>query len=121
MKKHILLVDDESEILEVLKQALTLEGYRVSTARSADEARKVAKSDPPDLITTDLQLEDSDGFQLVEQMKLLLPDVPVILLTGMLFDPNVVEQSLSKKVSGYVSKASPLKSLLEEVRRHIGA
>ena len=57
MKKHILTVDDETEILEVLRQVFTAEGYRVTAASSASEARKVAESDPPDLIITDLQLE----------------------------------------------------------------
>lgn len=121
MQKHILTVDDEAEILEVLKQVLTLEGYRVTAASSANEARKTVQSDPPDLIITDLQLEDSDGLQLVEQLKVLVPDTPVILLTGVFFDPKVVEKNLSKKVSAYVSKTSPLKDLLQEVRRQIGS
>ncbi len=121
MKKHILTVDDETEILEVLMQVFTTEGYRVSTASSASEARKIVQADPPDLIITDLQLEDEDGLQLVEQLKELRPGTPVILLTGMLFDPNVVEKSLSKRVSGYISKTSPLKDLVQEVRRHIGS
>ena len=121
MKKHILLIDDETEILEVLKQVLTLEGYRVTAVTSAAEAKKIATSDRPDLVSTDLQLEDSDGLQLVEQLKGMYPDLPVILLTGVFFDPKVIEGSLSKKVSGYLSKTAPLKDFLAEVKRHLGA
>ncbi|HWA08273.1 MAG TPA: response regulator [Opitutaceae bacterium] len=121
MKKHILLVDDEAEILEVLKQVLTLEGYEVTAANSADAARKVMQSAALDLMITDLQLEDSDGLQLVEELKKVKPETPVILLTGVFFDPNVIEKTLSKKISGYMSKTAPLKDLLGEVRRHIGA
>lgn len=121
MKKHILLIDDETEILEVLKQVLTLEGYRVTAVTSAAEAKKLATTDRPDLVSTDLQLEDSDGLQLVEQLKTMYPDLPVILLTGVFFDPKVIEGSLSKKVSGYLSKTAPLKDYIQEVKRHLGA
>lgn len=120
MKKHILVVDDETPILELLEEYLTARGYRVTVARSTAEARKTAQAEAPDLVITDLQLEDGDGLQLVEQLKTLRPDTPVILLTGVLFDPKVVEERLSKKVGAYVSKTSPLKQLLQEVRRLIG-
>jgi DNA-binding NarL/FixJ family response regulator len=50
----------------------------------------------------------------------MYPDLPVILLTGVFFDPKVIESSLSKKVSGYLSKTAPLKDFLEEVKRHLG-
>jgi len=120
VKKHILLVDDETPILELLEEYLTTRGFRVTVARSAAEARKATQVEAPDLMITDLQLEDGDGLQLVEQLKVLRPDMPVILLTGVLFDPQVAEERLSKKVGAYVSKTSPLKQLLVEVRRLLG-
>ncbi len=120
VKKHIITVDDETVILELLQQFLSNEGYRVTTATSAAEALKIARADPPQLVITDLQLEDSDGLQMVEQLKRLFPDIPVILLTGVLFDPKVVEASISKKVAAYISKTSPLENLAKEVRRLIG-
>ena len=120
MQKHILTIDDEAEIRDLLAQFLTASGYRVTAAGSAAEARKTAQSDPPDLIITDLQLEDSDGLKLVEQLHTLRPDTPVILLTGVLFDPNVVEKTISTKVAAYVAKTSSLKHLLHEVQRLVG-
>ena len=120
MKKHILLVDDEAPILELLGTYLGARGFRISAVQSAAEARKVAQADAPQLVITDLQLEDEDGLQLVEQLKTLRPDTPVILLTGVLFDPKVVEERLSKKVAAYVSKTLPLKQLLAEVQRLLG-
>jgi len=120
MKKHILLVDDEAPILEVLESYLTGRGFRVSAVQSAAEARKVVQVDAPQLVITDLQLEAEDGLQLVEQLKILRPTMPVILLTGVLFDPKVVEERLSKKVAAYVSKTTSLKQLLSEVQRLVG-
>jgi two-component system response regulator GlrR len=121
VQKHILIIDDETAILELLEEYLTAQGFRVTASSSAAAARKAAQADAPDLIITDLQLEDSDGLQLVEHLKASLPDIPVILLTGVLFDSKVVEERISKKVSAYVSKTSPLQQLLGEVQRLIGS
>ena len=78
------------------------------------------EAEAPDLIISDLQLEDTDGLQLIEQLRIMLPKTPVILLTGVLFDPHVVEDNLKWKISSYISKTAPLQSLVDEIRRHIG-
>jgi DNA-binding NtrC family response regulator len=120
MKKHILVVDDEVPIRELLAQYLDRSGYRVTAVGTATEAEKLIAIDPPQLVITDLQLEESDGLVMVEQLKTSLPDVPVILLTGVLFDPEVIEGALSRKVSGYLHKTTPLTQILSEIRRLIG-
>jgi DNA-binding response OmpR family regulator len=114
---HILAIDDEAPILDLLLQYLTAQGYRVSTATNAVAARQVVDSDPPQLIVSDLQLEEGDGLQLVEQLRAQLPNVPVILLTGVLFDNQVVEENLKWKISAYVSKTAPLQTLVAEIKR----
>jgi DNA-binding NarL/FixJ family response regulator len=65
----------------------------------------------------DLQLEDADGLEMIAELKTMLPDKPVILLTGVLFDPEVVRDVLSTKVACYLEKTSPLERILETVRR----
>ncbi len=115
--KHLLAIDDEQPILELLRDYLSAQGYRVSIATTALEARHVAESDPPDLIISDLQLEETDGLHLIEQLRALVPNRPVILLTGVLFDTNVVEENLKWKISAYVSKTAPLQVLVQEIRR----
>ena len=114
---HILAIDDEAPILDLLREYLKAHGYRVSTASNAGEARQVVDNDPPQLILSDLQLEETDGLQLIEQLRKQLPSVPVILLTGVLFDAHVVEENLKWKISAYVSKTAPLQTLLAEIRR----
>jgi DNA-binding NtrC family response regulator len=116
-KKHILIVDDEANIRELLEEFLTQNGYRVTPVQSAVEARKTVRRDPPDLIISDLQLEDSDGLDMIEGLKSTLPDTPMMLLTGVLFDPKVVRETLSKKVSCYLEKTASLAQILSEVRR----
>ncbi|HWA87897.1 MAG TPA: response regulator [Opitutus sp.] len=117
MSHHILIVDDEAPIREMLKLALTKQGYRVTTASSTAEAGKVVKDDPPQLVITDLQLEDSDGMGLIARLKAAQPQLPVILLTGVLFDQQVVEETFADKISVYLHKTSPLSTIVREVKR----
>ena len=117
MKKHVLIVDDEAPIREILALMLDQNGYRVTEAASANEAQQAVQRDPPELLISDLQLEDSDGLEMISQLKKLVPNLPVILLTGVLFDDDVVRDSLSKVITSYLPKITPLAKILEEVRR----
>jgi CheY-like chemotaxis protein len=117
MQKHILVVDDEADIRDLLKEFLGHSGYRVTAVPSAIEAQEIVERDAPNLIISDLQLEDSDGLDMIEHLKSKLPNTPMMLLTGVLFDPKVVRDTLSKKVSCYLEKTSSLARILEEVRR----
>jgi CheY-like chemotaxis protein len=120
MKKHIVIVDDEPDIRDVLMQALQAKGYRVTAAEAGHEALRIVKSDPPNLLVSDLQMEDSDGLELIEQIKKQIPDLPVILLTGMIFDADVIRETISKKVSCYLDKTSSLQKVMQEVQRLLG-
>ncbi len=115
--KHILVIDDEAPVRVVLSRALTRQTYRVTEAGSAEEARRAVQQQRPDLIITDLQMEDTDGLELVRELKTLAPGVPVLLLTGVIFDPEVVEKTIRHRVDGYLEKTVPLHRVLEEVRR----
>lgn len=120
MTKHVLTIDDEVALLEILSETLTAKGYRVTSAESAHEGLRVAKDDPPQLIISDLQMEDSDGLELIEKLKKMLPTVPIILLTGVVFDTEVVDANISKKVSLYIPKMTSLQKITEAVQRLLG-
>jgi DNA-binding response OmpR family regulator len=119
MKNHILVVDDEEDIRSLLKEFLSARGYRVSLSADAINAEKVIEADPPDLIISDLQLEDSDGLEMIKRLKTTLPSTPIMLLTGIFFDPQVVRENLSKHVSSYMQKTASLEQILEQVRQLI--
>jgi CheY-like chemotaxis protein len=120
MKKHILIIDDEAVIRDILGLLLTKNDYRITAVASAAAAIESGRQDPPDLIISDLQLEDADGLEVIAQLKVMLPDVPVILLTGVFFEPKVINDVLKAKVACYLAKTSSLAQILESVRRFIG-
>jgi DNA-binding NtrC family response regulator len=114
--QHILTIDDEEQIREILGQVLRNSGYRVTAVESAAEAVTAAQRDRPDLVITDLQLEESDGFELIDELQKIAPGVPIMLLTGVLFDPAMVKRLGEKKIAAYVEKTASLERILREVR-----
>ena len=120
MNKHILSVDDEADIRELLKEILTMKGYRVSTAATAREAKRIIEKDPPQLVVLDFQIEEGDGFMLIEDMKILCPSTPILLLTGAVFDQGVVRDMINTKVAGYLDKTASLETIVHEIQRLLG-
>ncbi|MBT3257899.1 MAG: response regulator [Deltaproteobacteria bacterium] len=78
----ILIVDDEPDILELLSKLLTLEEYRVKTASRGREAIDLFRSEPFDLVITDIRMPGMDGVEVLKEIKQLDEDVEVIILTG---------------------------------------
>lgn len=117
MKNKILLVDDEAEIRELLGQFLQHNGYSVRHVGTAQEALTSVATEAPDLIISDLQLEESDGLEMIARIKEISAQTPVLLLTSLLFDEKVVAETLSKKVTAYLPKTTPLRHILAEVKR----
>jgi DNA-binding NtrC family response regulator len=120
MKKHILSIDDEADIRELLQEVLTMKGYRVSTAAEPEQAKKIVKQDPPNLIIMDFQIEEGDGFVLIEELKKLAPNTPILLLTGAVFDRQVVRDTIEKIVTSYLDKTASLSMIVSEIQRLLG-
>ena len=83
-KQKILAVDDEEDILELLRFNLTKEGFAVVCAASGEEALKAALSQRPDLILLDLLLPAMDGLEVARRLKSnpSTQEIPVIMVTA---------------------------------------
>ncbi len=81
-RKHILVVDDAPDTLEVIERNLTANGYAVVTARSVGEATRVLENIPVDLVITDYKMPQVDGLDLVQHVRDRFKDVEVIMITG---------------------------------------
>jgi DNA-binding NtrC family response regulator len=78
----ILVVDDEHLIRWSLEQQLRREGYQVLLAATGADALQVARAESPDVVLLDVRLPDADGVELLERLRLLDPDLVVILITA---------------------------------------
>lgn len=79
---HILLVDDDVSLLKLLGMRLESRGFRVTTAESGREALRVLELDRPELVLTDLRMDEMDGLALFQEVQRQAPGLPVILLTA---------------------------------------
>lgn len=118
--KRILHLDDEADIRELLAAYLQSLGYEVVSVATPTEALNEVQRATPDLIICDLQLEESDGLQAIDQLRESVPNVPVILLTGVLLAPHVARETLQKRRVVYIEKTKPLHTIAEEVQRLVG-
>lgn len=89
----ILCVDDEPTGLTARRLLLSIVGYTVLTAPSGTIALKLFACNKVDLVITDHLLPDLTGAELISQMKLLKPEVPLVLLTGLADPPPGFEQA----------------------------
>jgi len=76
----ILLVDDDRNLVELVKLRLDAAGYEVSAALLAEDAVEAAKAHVLDLSLVDLQLSHQDGISFMEQLHLIIHEMPVIIL-----------------------------------------
>lgn len=85
MPKRILIVEDNTELLELLRLGLKDAGFTAITASNGTEALKKARGTPPDLIVLDLVLPELDGFAVCEILRKdpATAATPIILLTGL--------------------------------------
>jgi len=79
---HILIIDDDDRIRDLLSRYLTKQGYRASTANGADEARSKMQGLKYDLLIVDIMMPGEDGLTLTRALR-EHHDVPIILLTSM--------------------------------------
>ena len=113
---NILVVDDDRNLIEVLKVRVESAGYDVTTALTGEEAIEAAKNQMFDLAILDLQLERSDGISLMEKLHLLFPDLPVIILTAHGTIESAVE-AMKRGAYSYVTKPFNSRDLLLQMEK----
>lgn len=115
--EHILVVDDEEDILELVSYNLSKAGYRVSRAATGEEAIKAARARTPDLVLLDLMLPGVDGFEVCNTLKRdpRTANVPVVMLTARGEEPDIVA-GLEMGADDYITKPFSPRVMLARVR-----
>ncbi|MBU8849942.1 MAG: sigma-54 dependent transcriptional regulator [Desulfobacterales bacterium] len=80
--ENILIVDDEKNYPRIIGEILREEGYTSLTASSGMEALDILNNEPIDLVLTDVKMPGMSGIQLLEKIKEINPDIPVIIMTA---------------------------------------
>lgn len=116
-KERILVVEDDEDILQLLKYNLAKEGYQVTGVTSGEEALKVMKSGAPDLVLLDLMLPGMDGLEVCRRFKreARTGQIPIIMLTAKGEEADIVT-GLELGADDYITKPFSPRVMLARVR-----
>ena len=117
MPKKILIVEDEKEILDLVKLYLEKEGYRTCTAVNGLEGLKQVKTERPDLVVLDLMLAEMDGLEVCKRLRANVETamLPIIMLTAKAGETDTII-GLELGADDYVTKPFSPKALVARVK-----
>jgi len=117
MGKHVLLVEDELNIIEAIRFLLSREGWTVDTHNNGTDAAQVIRELNPDLVVLDVMLPGKSGFEILEELRANAEtaDLPVLMLTarGQSRDREMAEKA---GVSRFMTKPFSNAEVLTAVR-----
>jgi two-component system alkaline phosphatase synthesis response regulator PhoP len=117
LKECILVVEDEEDILELIRYNLSREGYQVLCATSGEEALKITRSEALDLIVLDLMLPGIDGLEVAKTLQNdpKTRDIPIIMLTAKGEEADIVT-GLELGADDYITKPFSPRILIARIR-----
>jgi len=119
-KNRILVIDDELDLLGLVKARLEMAGYEVLTAIDGEEGLAKARASAPDLIILDIMLPKMDGFEVCEALKIdeKYKHIPIIILT-VKFQPVDIRFAKALGADAYITQPFEAKELLDKIKELI--
>lgn len=119
LMQKILVVDDDSDLLEMIQMTLSRLGYHITTLAKGSGFINVVESNRPDIILLDIFLGDADGRNLCYQMKLqpAYENIPVILYSAGYVPLSTIQRSMADE---FIIKPFDIKQLLEKIKSLLG-
>ena len=120
VRKKILVVEDDYEMVELLRFNLKKAGFSIGTASNGIDALKKARSVSPDLILLDLMLPEMDGFAVCETLRHdpATASVPIIMLTALSSEMARLN-GLASGADDYIAKPFSTRELIQRVRKAV--
>jgi DNA-binding NtrC family response regulator len=116
--RNVLIVDDETVIREGMRRILENDGYHVELSASGKAAIEKIQEQHFHLVITDLKMPGMDGIEVLKTIKILQPDVPVIIITGYVTVDTAVEAMRNGAVD-YLAKPFTPDQISEKVRKAV--
>jgi DNA-binding response OmpR family regulator len=120
--KRILCIEDEPEMIDLIRLILGRRGFEVIGAAGGKEGLEKIRQEPPDLVLLDLMMPDMDGWEVYQQMKAddTTKDIPVIVVTAKAQSIDKVLGLHIAKVDDYIAKPFSPQDLLNSVDKVLG-
>ena len=121
-RKRVVCVEDEPEMIDLVKLILSRKGFHVIGAMGGREGLEAIQREKPDLVLLDLMMPDMDGWEVYQQMKAKdeTKSIPVIVVTAKAQSIDKVLGLHIVKVDDYITKPFGPQELLESVERILG-
>ena len=121
MKKKILVIDDQEDLLELTRRVLQSRGYEVVTLTDGEDALNIIKKELPHLVLMDMLMPGKDGAQICQEMKSdsSIRHIPVILTTGQMLDESEFSQEGLTGADDYLMKPFEIEELLAKIENLI--
>src|SRR5882672_1950956 len=100
---RVLVVDDQTAVAEVVRDALHETDYAVTVTSTGVSALNLVAYDPPDVVLLDLGLPDIPGLEVLDRLRARWPQIPVIILSGTQ-DPDLAKSARARGAADYVTK-----------------
>ncbi len=118
--KHILIVEDDRDVADVLAEVLELEGYHTARFGNGREALDyLRRGNRPDLILLDLMMPVMDGFEFRREQE-QTPELAAIPVVALSADGNINHKAISLRACGSLEKPATIDQLLDEVEKVCG-
>ncbi len=111
----VLLVDDEREFASIMAKRLTKRGFQVLTAHSGLDAVRLARNHDFEAAVLDVKMEGMGGIETLKTLRMLLPRLQVIMLTGH-GSVEIARQAMSLGAHDYLTKPCELSELMAKLR-----
>lgn len=112
---HVLVVEDDPAVRDVVRRYLERDGHRVSTAADGEAGLMLARATPPDLVVLDLMLGGIDGVEVCRRLRAEDAHLPVVMLTALADEDHRIA-GLSVGADDYVTKPFSVKELALRVQ-----
>ncbi|HYJ09567.1 MAG TPA: sigma-54 dependent transcriptional regulator [Polyangiaceae bacterium] len=116
---HVVVVDDEPDVCEMMRHVLEREGYAVSIGTTARRALEIIATSGCDLVLADIAMPETDGITLCQELSGIHPGLPMMLVTGRA-DMSTLTKALRVGVRDFLPKPLDMTALLSSVARIIG-
>ena len=120
MPHKIMVIDDEENMCQILKQLLESEGYVVETSTNSPAALDIVLSDHFNLVISDVSMPVLSGIDLLKSIKSAKPNLPVIFMTGQDMD-EVMTRALQNGLDGFIEKPFNIQTVFDIVREKLNS
>ena len=118
-KKRILVVDDNSDFLNLVRRRLESTGYQVVTAQDGKEALRAMENSRPDAVLLDIMMPRMSGLELLKKIRKSDKKLPIFMLTG-LTQEEPFRLARRFKASGFITKTKDLKQEIRNITAALG-